>query len=103
MNGFIHGAAYDMPDDLTASLSEVERPCFQEHIDSDGFTSNKKSAMDELSKTDKDYVVATNYLTLMGLALFNYDCTETRDYVSYVKDMRSNLKNLNEIITQNKL
>lgn len=57
--------------------------------------------MDELKKSNKDYVVATNYLTMMGLALFNYDCTETRDYIPYVRDMRSNLKKLNEIITQN--
>tara|TARA_B110000305_G_C19147824_1_gene496611 strand:+ start:128 stop:274 length:147 start_codon:yes stop_codon:yes gene_type:complete len=48
MNGFIKGAAYDMPEELTSSLSEVERPCFEEHIDSDGFISNKNNAMAEL-------------------------------------------------------
>ena len=62
----------------------------------------KQNALDELKKQDYDVVVATNYLTLMALDLFNTDCPSTKDYF-YIDKMRSNLKSLNYMITHNNL
>lgn len=100
MNGFISGAA---PGIDTSYLSEVERPCYEYYMNTNNFISFKSDAMAEIKKDNTDFVVSTNYITKMALALFNHDCITTTSYDPSIKTMRANLFSLENMIATNNL